>query len=715
MGINAASVLNHIINGEPTTPCSSKGATSSQAKALTTTIINHLRLGRLGKAVSVLFSAPVPFPFALYAHLFRICASKKAIVEVRKVESHLVSFAPTPPVFLLNRAIEAYGKCGCLVDARELFDEMPQRDGGSWNAMVTAYSQNGYAGKALGVFSDMHKSGIFAAEVTFAGVLASSASTLALWLSRQVHALVFKYGFGGNVILGSSLVDVYGKCRRMGDARRMFDEIERPNAVTWNVIVRRYLEMGNGKESVFLFFKMISLNVRPLTFTVSNALVACSSFRGFREVIQIHGLIIKISYEEDEVVSCSLIDVYAKCGDLVCARTIFDLLSPKNLIHWTSMVSGYALSGKTRIARELFDRMPERSIVSWNAMLAGYAHTSQWDEAMELIILMYNDMRDTDRVTVSLILNVSAGLSDLESGKQVHGYMYRHGFYSDLSVANALLDMYGKCGNLRKARAWFYEMRHFRDMVSWNALLSSYARHRMSEEALVIFWEMQHEATPSKFTFATLLAVCANIFAREQGKQIHGFLIRNGYDLDIVIRGALVDMYSKCRCLDYALNVFIGTSVKDVVLWNSLMLGCYYNKQSEAILKLFELMKEDGVKPDSTTFQAVLLACISQGCVKLGGQYFNSLSQDYFIIPQVEHYESMIKLYGLHGFFDELEDFVEKMPFQPTAPMLARVFDSSKEYNNTRLGKWAYLNFTYKLNVALIFVQLSSRMVPFTL
>nr|XP_016495451.1 PREDICTED: pentatricopeptide repeat-containing protein At3g26540-like [Nicotiana tabacum] len=686
MGINAASVLNHLINGEPTT---SKAPRSQEAKALTTTILNHLRLGRLGKAVSVLFSAPVPFPFDLYAHLFRISASKKTIVEVRKVESHLVSFAPTPPVFLLNRAIEAYGKCGCLADARELFDEMPQRDGGSWNAMITAYSQNGYSGKALGVFSDMHKSGIFAAEVTFASVLASCASTLSFWLSTQVHALILKYGFGGNVILGSSLVDVYGKCRRMGDARRMFDEIESPNVVSWNVIVRRYLEVGNGKEAVFLFFKMISLNARPLTFTVSNALVACSSFGGFREGIQSHGFTIKTNYEEDEVVSSSLIDVYVKCGDLVSARTMFDLLSPKNLIHWTSIVSGYAMSGKTRKARELFDRMPERNIVSWNAMLAGYARSSQWDEAMELIVLMCKDTRDIDHVTLSLILNVSAGLSDVELGKQVHGYIYRHRFYSDLSVANALLDMYGKCGNLRRARAWFYEMSHFRDMVSWNALLSSYARHRMSEEALVIFWEMLGEATPSKFTFATLLAGCANIFALEHGKQIHGFMIRNGYDLDIVIKGALVDMYSKCRCLDYSLNVFIETPVKDVVLWNSLMLGCYYNKRSEILFQLFEAMKEDGVKPDGTTFQAVLLACISQGCVKLGRLLFNSMSDDYFIIPRLEHYESMIKLYGLYGFFDELEDFVKKMPFQPTAPMLTRVFDSSKEHGNTRLGEWA--------------------------
>ncbi|CAN4075701.1 unnamed protein product [Withania somnifera] len=557
MGINAASVLNHIINGERTTPHSSKGS------GLITTIINHLRLGRLGKAVSVLFSAPVPFRFPLYAHLFRICASKKAIVEVRKVESHLVGFAPTPPVFLLNRAIEAYGKCGCLFDARELFDEMPKRDGGSWNDMVTAYSQNGYSSKALGVFSDLHKSGFFAVEVTFAGVLASCASKLA-----------------------------------------------RPNAVTWNVIVRRYLEMGNGKESLFL---------------------------EFREGIKIHGLIFKINYEEDEVVSCSLIDVYAKCEDLVCARTIFDLLSRKNLIHWTS-------------------------IVSWNAMLAGYAHNSQWDEAMDLIILMCNNTRDIDRVTLNLILNVS-GFQMLNWGSRLMNTCI-----GMVSTLTCMLQMrFFICmgnGNLIKARAWFSEMIHFQDMISWNALLCSYERHRTSEEALVIFREMLGGVTPSKFTFATLLAVCANIFAREQGKQIHGFMIRN-----------LICMPN--------VNVFIGTPLKDVVLWNSLLLGCYYNKQSEALLKLFELI-EDGVKPVSATFLDVMLACISQGCVKLGVQYFNSLSHDYFIIPQLEHYESMIKLYGLDGFFDELEDFVKKMPFQPTDPMLTIVFGSSKENNNTR-------------------------------
>ncbi|KAK4391015.1 Pentatricopeptide repeat-containing protein [Sesamum angolense] len=602
MGAKAGSVLGNLIGSAATSVTGQRPDSPLSTKALTTTILNHVRLGRLAKAVSILFSSAVPFPFSVYAHLFRICASNKAIVEARKLESHLVTFTPNPPVFLLNRAIESYGKCNCLEDARELFDEMPTRDGGSWNAMITAYSRNGRAEDALGLFSKMNAEGLFASEVTFASVLGSCGDVLELWLSRQVHGLVLKYGFVGNVILESSLVDVYGKCGMMSDARTMFDGIESPNDVSWNVIVRRYLEAGDGNEAV--------------------------------------------NVEEDEVVSSTLISMYAKCGDLESARRIFYLPCSKNLISYTCMVSAYALSGRMTEARELFDEMPERTVISWNVMLAGYTRFFEWDKALDFVILMRKRTKDIDHVTLGLILNMCAAIPDLELGKQVHGYAYRHGFYSNLFVGNALLDMYGKCGNLIRARIWFYEMSHLRDKVSWNALLTSYARHGLSEEAMVIFWKMLGETKPSKFTFGTLLAACANIFALALGKQIHAFMIRNGYDIDIVISGALVDMYSKCRCIVYAMKVFNKADSKDVILFNSMILGCSHNGMGGKAVELFETMEKEGIKPDHVTFQAVLRACISDGRVELGRQYFELISNRYCLMPQLEHYDSMIELYG---------------------------------------------------------------------
>ncbi|KAI4337891.1 hypothetical protein L6164_016257 [Bauhinia variegata] len=685
MGVtSAASVLNKLVRSRNRNP----QAEATSVEAVINTINANLKAGRLQKAISVLFAFPQPFPYSLYARLFQICSSRRAIVEARKVESHLVTFSPAPPIFLLNRAIETYGKCGYLNDARELFEEMPQRDGGSWNAIISAYTRGDFPGEALALFLCMHRSGVRANEITFASVLGSCAAALELHLSGQIHGLVTKFGFCGNVILGSSLVDVYAKCRVMSDACKMFDEIRYPNAITWNVIVRRYLDIGDGKKALFMFSRMFSSAIKPLNFTFSNALVACSSISALKEGLQIHGVVTKLGFLEDNIISTSLINMLVKCGKLDDAYRVFDQLGSKDLFSWTSIVSGYAVSGKTREARKLFDEMPERNVISWNAMLAGYTRYFEWLEAFDFVHQMLDATEDVDHVSLSLILNVSAGLSDHEMGKQVHGYVYRHGYHSNLMVGNALLDMYGKCGNLNSARVWFNQMSNWRDMVSWNALLSSYSHHHLSEQTMTTFSEMQWETIPTKYTFGTLLAACANAFALDHGKQIHGFMIANGHEIDTVIRTALIYMYSRCRCLDYAFEVLKGAAFRDVILWNTMIMGCCHNRRGKEALELFGIMKEEAIKPDHVTLQGVLLACVEEGLIEVGARYFESMSAEYSVLPRLEHYECMIELYSRHGCMDELENFIKTMPIEPTIPMLTRALEACKKHKYTRLGEW---------------------------
>ncbi|XP_061373346.1 pentatricopeptide repeat-containing protein At3g26540 [Gastrolobium bilobum] len=686
MGVSAASVLNQLLHNHKRNLKPYSPATTT-TEAVIQKILTYLEAGRVRRAVSILFAFPEPFPFSFYAHLFRLCSFHRAIVEARKVESHLLTFSPNPPTFLLNRAIEAYGKCSSLRDARELFDEMPQRDGGSWNALITAYSQMGYPDEALSLFLCMNRSGFCANEVTFASVLASCASASQLLLSRQVHGLVTKFGFCGNVILESSLVDVYAKCGVMDDARKMFHEIPRPNAVTWNVIVRRYLDVGDAKESVFMFSRMFLAKVRPLNYTFSNALVACSSMSALEEGMQIHGAVVKLGLQEDNVVTSSLINMYVKCGKLEDGSLVFNQLASNDLVSWTSIVSGYAMSGKTWEARKLFDEMPERNVISWNAMLAGYTRFFQWSEALDFVYLMLDTIKDVDHVTLCLMLNVSAGLSDHEMGKRVHGYIYRHGFHLNLMVSNALLDMYGKCGNLNSARVWFNQMSNWRDRVSWNALLASYGHHHLSEQALTMFSEMQWETKPTKYTFGTLLAACANTFALHLGKQIHAFIIRHGFQIDTIIRTALVYMYSKCRCLEYAIEVLKGSVTRDVIIWNTIILGCCHNHRGKEGLELFGIMLAEGIKPDHVTFQGILLACVEEGLVEFGAECFKSMSNEYCVLPRLEHYDCMIELYSRHGYMDKLENFMKTMTIEPTIPMLTRALDACHKNDCPRLGE----------------------------
>ncbi|CAH2045363.1 unnamed protein product [Thlaspi arvense] len=657
--------------------------------SVTQQVLEQLEGGNVSKAVSVLFVSLEPVSYWLYKLLLRSCSSASLAVQTRKVVSHLVTFSPLPPIVLLNRAIETYGKIGCVNDARELFEQMPERDGGSWNALITACAQNKVHDEVFRTFRRMNRDGIRATETSFAGVLKSCGLILDLRLLRQLHCAVIKHGFSGNVDLETSFVDVYGKCRDMSDARRVFDEIKHPSDVSWNVIVRRYLEMGSNDDAVGMFFKMLELNVRPLIHTVSSAVLACSRTMDLEVGTLIHGIAVKLSFVPDTIVSTSIFDMYVKCGRLESARRVFDQTESKDLKSWTSAMSGYAMNGITRDARELFDLMPERNIVSWNAMLGGYVRANEWEEALDFLALMRKEVEDIDNVTLVWILNVCSGVSDVQMGKQAHGFIYRHGYDTNVIVANALLGMYGKCGTFGSANTLFRQMSELRDEVSWNALLNGLAQLGRSEHAISFFEGMQLEAKPSKYTLATLLAGCANIPALRLGKATHGFLIRNGYEVDIVIRGAMVDMYSKCRCLDYAIEVFDEAGTRDLILWNSIIRGCCRNGRSKEVFELFMLMEDEGVKPDHVTFLGILHACIREGHVELGFQYFSSMSTKYLILPQVEHYDCMFELYCKYGCLHKLEEFLLLMPFDPTIQMLTRVYDACQSHGWKKLEAWA--------------------------
>ncbi|XP_047327204.1 pentatricopeptide repeat-containing protein At3g26540 [Impatiens glandulifera] len=688
MGVNAASIFNRFLHSR----IRKQKSLPTNSDAITHIILGEIRAGRLPKAVSILFNSPVPFTFSLYAHLFHLCASNRAIVEARKVESHLVTFSPTtPPVFLLNRAIETYGKCGCIIDARELFDEMPERDGGSWNAIITAYARGRYSDEALSLFIEMNRLGICGNEITFASALGSCANTFELQLSRQIHCLMVKLGLTGNVILESSLVDVYGKCNVMIDARKMFDEIHTPNDVSWNVIIKRYLSVGQSREALYMFFNMIRFTIQPLFSTVSNALVGCSRISSLKEGTQIHCFIVKINLDFNQEISTSLIDMYAKCKDIDNARKVFDQITcSKDLIHWTSMVSGYALNGEISKARDLFNKMPARNIISWNAMLAGYTRLFLWEEALEFLRIMRVGTEDIDKVTFGLILNISAGISDVEMGKQAHAAVYRHCFSSDLVVGNGLLYMYSKCGNIRNARACFREMGRFRDIVSWNTLLNYYVSHKISEEALGIFRKLleETETFPNEFTLGILFVACGNISSLHQGKEIHGFMVRNGYKMDLITIGSLVDMYSKCRLLDYAFRVFEHSTRRDLILWNSILLGCVYNRRGEKTLKMFDRMMKEGIYPDHVTFQAILLACVREGDVDMGRHYFDSMIEKYLVMPRPEHYECMIELFIRHDSVEKLEGFLKTVTCYVTPQIVSKVGQACMKYRSLSLEEW---------------------------
>lgn len=442
--------------------------------------------------------------------------------------------------------------------------------------------------------------------------------------------------------------------------------------------------------AVQMFFRMVWARVKPLVYTVSHALLACRDNRALEDGRRIHSFVLRHGYANHEHVRCSVIDMYAKCGAIDAAQRLFNSVPVKDLVMSTAIVSGLASCGRITEAKQVFDGMKQHNLVSWNAMLTGYVRSKDLTGALDLFQKMRQETKKLDEVTLGSVLNACTGLLDIGKGEEVHAFALKCGFFSRPFLTNALLRMYSKCGCLRSAeRLLLFEMGSERDRYSWNSLISGYERHSMSEAALHALRKMQSEAKPSQSTFSSALAACANVFLLKHGKQIHAYMIRNGYEIDDILRSALIDMYSKCRVFDYSIRVFEAGLSHDVILWNSMIFGCAYSGKGDYGLELFDEMQKQGIRADTVTFLGALVCCICEGHVGLGRSYFTLMTDEYSLVPRVEHYECMIELLGKHGCMVELEDFIDHMPFQPTAAMWLRIFDCCREYGNRKLGERA--------------------------
>jgi len=335
----------------------------------------------------------------------------------------------------------------------------------------------------------------------------------------------------------------------------------------------------------------------------------------------------------------------------------------------------------------VFDKMPVRDVVSWNAMIAGYVQNGQGGESLKLFSQMQLAGMKADSVTVSSILPACANLADLEQGKKIHDYITSSGFESDVFVGSALVDMYAKCRSIENARHVFDKMSR-RDVVTWNSMIAGYAQNGLGNEALMLMYKMQLSGMkPNSVTVMSVLSVCTNLAALQQGKEIHGLIIRDGLESDVIVGSALVVMYAKCGNIIIARQVFDRIPQRDVALWNAIISGYAMHGRGEETLKLFYEMQQARIAPDGITLTSVLSACSHAGLVNEGWQYFRSMSRDYGIMPTVEHYACMVDLLGRSGCLSEAQHFINKMPLEPDACVLGALLGACRVHGNIELAE----------------------------
>eukprot|EP01018_Ginkgo_biloba_P011802 Gb_29543 [translate_table: standard] len=591
------------------------------------------------------------FPFVLKA-----CAILSAFQEGKEIHDHILRSGFESDMFVETALVNMYSKCGILEIAHQLFDKMSKRNVVSWNAMIAGYAQNGHANEALTLFTQMQLADMKPDLATILSVVHACAHLAALRQGKWIHGYIIASGFESDVSVGNSLIAMYAKCGSVNVACRIFNEMHRRDVVSWNAMIVGYIQNGHATEALRLFREMQLADVTADSVSMLGVLQAYSQLGALQQGKVTHGYVIRRSFELDVVVGTTLIDMYAKCGSI-------------------------------DFARQLFEKMSKRNVVSWSAMIAGYAQNRHANEALALFNQMLQANLKFDSIAIASVLYACAHLAALHQGKWVHGFLVRRGFEMDVSVENSLVAMYAKCGCVEVARQLFDKV-SLKSVVTWSAMIAGYAQSGHAKEALTLFHQMQVAGVePNSITMVSLLPALAYLAALQQGKWIHGYIIRSGFESDVIIGTALIDMYAKCGSIKIARGVFDKMPERDVVSWSAMIAGYGMHGLGEDALVLFSQMQKTGIKPNHVTFISVLSACTHAGLVNEGCQYFHCMVRDYSITPRMEHYVCMVDLLGRSGRLYEALDFINKMPLEPCATVWGALLGACRIHCNIDLGE----------------------------
>eukprot|EP01018_Ginkgo_biloba_P032595 Gb_24515 [translate_table: standard] len=595
---------------------------------------------------------------ATYFRLLRECLDAESMTDVKRVHGHIIKTGFEPDVSLENHLLNMYAKCGCLLDARQVFDKMSKRNFRSWGHIIAGYAKNKYGGEALQLFCFFQRVGTKLNHFIFTSVIHACTSLVDIEQGKQVHALIIKAELESGVGIGTALVTMYAKRGSIDDARVSFDSIHKPNLVSWTAMIGGYAQNQQGEQALKLFSAMQRAQLKCNQFTFASVISAVTSLESLEQGKKVHACVIKTGYEFDVCVGSALLTMYVKCG------TIED-------------------------GRQLFDEMPRRNVVAWTAMIAGYAQNRHSQEALQLFFRMQRAGLKSNQFTFSSVLSACSSLALLEQGKGLHAQVIRAGFESDVSVGSTLVTMYANSGVTEDARMVFDTM-VAGNVVSWTAMIVGYAQTGHCDEACKLFIQMQRIGLkPNQFTFASVLSACATLTTLGQGKELHACIIKTGFKEEVSVGNAVVTMYAKCGSIEDAQDVFNELPNRDLVSWNAMIAGFAQHGNGAKALQLFEQMQQTGMKPDHITFIGVLSACSNVGLVDKGRHYFGSMTQEHGITPSLEHYTCMVDLLSRAGFLDEAEQLIDEMSFKPDALVWRTLLSACRIHGNMKLGERA--------------------------
>ncbi|CAK7348740.1 unnamed protein product [Dovyalis caffra] len=431
-------------------------------------------------------------------------------------------------------------------------------------------------------------------------------------LVKAIHAQVIKKGNEWNSdSMAKHLITSYLQLGDYKSAAMVFFVGFAKNYVMWNNFLEDFKGFGGDPIEVLEVFK--ELHCEGVMFdsrVISVVLKICAGVMDLWLGLEVHASLIKKGFELDVYVKCALMNFYGKC--------------------WGA-----------EIANQVFHEATNLDDLLWNEAILVNLKNGRFVKALELLREMQFSAVKANATTVLKILQSCSKEGALNEGKQIHGYVLKLAMESNLSICNSLIIMYSRNGKIKLASRVFDSMKDHSlsswnsiissyttlgylrdawnlfckmersgtkpDVITWNSILSGHALHSSYKEVIIILRRMQAAGfRPNPRSITSVLQAVVKLGLLNFGKEIHGYVIRNGLNYDVYVGTSLLDMYVKNECLNRSRAIFDNMKNRNIVAWNSLISGYSFKGHFDEAKRLLNRMKEEGIKPDLITWNSLV-------------------------------------------------------------------------------------------------------------
>ncbi|KAI3694296.1 hypothetical protein L1987_77260 [Smallanthus sonchifolius] len=367
---------------------------------------------------------------------------------------------------------------------------------------------------------------------------------------QQVHAQIIVSGKTTSLPLLTKLLTSACAAGAILYTRRLLFSISNPDSFLFSSLIKTSTNHNFCHDSLIFYQHMLLCKAECSNHALTAVIKACANRSALGIGKNVHCHVLVCGYGSDLFVQAALVSFYSKCNEL-------------------------------GVARKVFDEMPQRTLVAWNSMISGYEQNGLAEEGIRLFSSMRDSGIEFDSVTMVSVLSACSQLGALSLGQWIHEYIDHNGLHVNTTIGTSLINMYGRCGDVVKAREVFESLNQ-QNVITWTAMISAYGMHGYGREAMEVFHLMKlHGPSPNAVTFIAVFSACAHAGLVTEGQLAYASMIQ---DYQIVPKMehhvSMVDMLGRAGLLHEAYQHIqdMNPIKPTAAVWTAMLGACKMHK-----------------------------------------------------------------------------------------------------------------------------------------